>query len=136
VAPALGDATLARIGGSLVATGRDAAAVAAAREHARGLLGFLYSTPAYRPTLELLERADLGDTLRRLAREGRWSEMTAAIDDGLLDALVPAAPYSGIAALLREQYAGLASALTFPVPDDPADDDAAADAIARIRDEA
>lgn len=39
--------------GSTFITGPDAHSVAASREQQRGLLGFLYSTPAYRRTLEL-----------------------------------------------------------------------------------
>ena len=39
--------------GSLVATGPDAASVAQEREKWRRMLGFLYSTPAYWPSLEL-----------------------------------------------------------------------------------
>jgi hypothetical protein len=48
--------------------------VAREREHARELLTFLYSTPAYWPTLELLGWREVGERLHRLTREGKWGE--------------------------------------------------------------
>jgi probable F420-dependent oxidoreductase len=121
------------VAGGFVATGRDATAVAAARESIREYLGFLYSTPNYAGALELHGFADLQPSLQRLARAGRWGEMRSAIPDALLDEVVPAAPYGEIADLLRERFDGLCDALTFPVPADPADDALAAQAIARLR---
>jgi probable F420-dependent oxidoreductase len=120
------------VAGGFVATGRDEAAVAAAREGIREYLGFLYSTPNYAGALALHGFADLQPRLQQLAREGRWGEMKGAIPDALLDAIVPAAPYAEIAAVLRDWYGGLCDALTFPVPVDPADDALAAAAIARL----
>ena len=93
--------------GGFVATGRDAAAVAAERERIREYLGFLYSTPQYWPALEVHGFADVGRHLHQLSREGRWGEMRAAIGDALLDALVPAAPYAEIADLLRAWFGDL-----------------------------
>ncbi len=121
------------LAGGLVATGRDASAVARAREHVRELLAFLYSTPTYWPTLDLFGWRDVGERLHGLTREGRWSEMTAAVSDAMLDALVPQAPYGGIAAVLKDWYGGLATRINFPMPDDPADDALAARAIAELR---
>ncbi|RIL07550.1 MAG: LLM class F420-dependent oxidoreductase [Proteobacteria bacterium] len=120
------------VAGGFVATGRDAAAVAAERERIREYLGFLYSTPQYAGALALHGFPDVQRELQALARAGRWSEMRARIPDALLDALVPAAPYGEIAALLRERYDGLCAALTFPAPADPADDALAAAAIAQL----
>jgi alkanesulfonate monooxygenase SsuD/methylene tetrahydromethanopterin reductase-like flavin-dependent oxidoreductase (luciferase family) len=121
------------LAGGPVATGRDAAAVAREREHVRELLTFLYSTPAYWPTLDLFGWRDVGERLHRLTREGKWGEMAGAVSDEMLDALVPQAPYSGIAAVLKDWYGGLATRINFPVPADPADDALAARAIAELR---
>ena len=119
--------------GGFVATGRDAGAVAREREQIRELLTFLYSTPTYWPTLDLFGGRDVGERLHALTREGRWSEMTGAVSDAMLDALVPRAPYGEIAPVLKDWYGGLATRLTFPVPADPADDAAAARAIEALR---
>lgn len=103
--------------GSFVATGESPDAARAERERIRELLGFLYSTPAYGRTLELLGMADLGPALRRLAREGRWGEMSAAVPDALLDAVVPCAPYAEVGDLLASWFSELAGGITFPVPE-------------------
>lgn len=119
--------------GGFVATGRDAAAVARERAQIRELLTFLYSTPTYWPTLDLFGWRAVGERLHHLSREGKWAEMAGAVDDAMLDALVPQAPYGEIAAVLQEWLGGLATRVTFPVPSDPADDAAAARAIETLR---
>ena len=121
------------VAGGFVASGRDAAAVAAERERIREYLGFLYSTPQYWPALEVHGFAEVGRRLHELSRAGRWGEMRAEIGDDLLDALVPAAPYVEIADVLRAWFGDLCTGITFPVPADPADDALAAAAIARLR---
>jgi probable F420-dependent oxidoreductase len=117
----------------LVATGRDAAAVAAQREGARQLLTFLYSTPAYWPSLEIFGWKERGETLHAMSREGRWDEMAGQIDDAVLDAFVPSAPYAELAALLRDWYAGLARRMHLPLPESPSDDEAVAGLVAELR---
>jgi probable F420-dependent oxidoreductase len=119
--------------GGLVITGATSAEIAAEREHVRELLTFLYSTPAYWPTLELYGWREVGEKLHALTREGRWADMKGAITDAMLDALVPQGSYDEIARVLREWYGGLATSLTFPLPDDPRHDARVAHAIAALR---
>jgi len=119
--------------GSLIATGRDESALAAAWERQRRLLGFLYSTPAYWPSLELFGWQDKGRQLLDLTRENRWQDLGSIVTDAMLTQFVPRGTYDEIAAVLRERYAGLADSITFPLPEDPADDALAAAAIARLR---
>ena len=116
----------------LVATGPDRGAVDAARQGIRELLGFLYSTPAYWPSLALYGWEEVGSKLHALSREGRWPEMTEQISDEMLDALVPSAPYGEIAEVLLGRFQGLASRLTFPVPSDSGFDDAARETVAAL----
>ena len=103
----------------LVATGADEASVAQAREGVRELFGFLFSTPAYWPSLLLYGFPDLGEELLSLTRKGAWGEMTQRIPDELLDALVPSGPYQEIADILTSRFKGLAGRLTFPLPEAP-----------------
>jgi probable F420-dependent oxidoreductase len=117
----------------LVATGRDAAAVSRGRAAARQLLGFLFSTPAYWPSLALYGWRERGETLHRLSRENRWDAMAGEIDDGLLDAFVPSLPYATLGDDLRARYAGLAQRLCLPLPEDPADDRAYAALVEDLR---
>jgi probable F420-dependent oxidoreductase len=116
----------------LVSSGRDAAAVARAREAVRELYGFLFSTPSYWPTLELYGWNDLGPALREMTREGRWADMKAAIRDEIVDALSPSAAYDEIADVLHQRFDGLATRLTFPLPEDPADEPAVAQVIGEL----
>jgi probable F420-dependent oxidoreductase len=117
----------------LIATGVDAEQTREEREKQRQLLSFVYSTPAYWPTLELFGWRDRGERLHQLTREGRWAEMPLLITDEMLDELVPTAPYAEIGDVLRERYAGLGSSITFPLPEDPARDRDVAQVIADLQ---
>jgi probable F420-dependent oxidoreductase len=119
--------------GGLVITGASHAELAAEREHVRELLTFLYSTPAYWPTLELFGWRDVGERLHQLTREGRWADMKGSVTDEMLDALVPQGRYEEIADVMLGWYGGLASSVTFPLPDDPTCDAQVGRAIAALR---
>jgi probable F420-dependent oxidoreductase len=118
---------------SLVATGKDHKTLVSEREKQRGLLGFLYSTPAYWPSLELFGWQDRGEQLLQMTREGAWQAMVKIIDDEMLDTFVPSATYDEIADVLLERFDGLSTMINFPVPDDPDDDLAVAKIIERLR---
>jgi probable F420-dependent oxidoreductase len=115
--------------GPLIATGRDQAAVAAEWEKQRGLLGFLYSTPAYWPSLELFDWQEKGQQLLDMTRAGDWQRMPEIVTDAMLEKFVPRGSYGEIADELLRRYGDLTSRITFPMPTDPADDDLAAAAI-------
>lgn len=118
---------------ALVATGPDADSVQREREKWRKMLGFLYSTPAYWPSLELFGWQHKGEELLRMTRENRWDQMSAVIDDQMLDTFVPSATYATIPTVLRDWYGGLSGTITFMMPDDPAQDATAAEAIHALR---
>lgn len=126
-------APLEVVANPLCATGADAEAVRAQRETQRQLLATLYSTPSYWPSLELYGWQERGKRLHGLVREGRWDALAAEVDEAMLDALVPAAPYEALAERLGERYAGLATAVTFPMPEDADHDAAVARAIAQLK---
>jgi probable F420-dependent oxidoreductase len=119
---------------SLVATGANAEQTLADREKQRTLLSFLYSTPAYWPSLELFGWGERGRRLRQLTREGKWNEMPEVISEEMLDEFLPTAPFAEIAGVLRERYAGLAAMITFPLPEDPALDPEVAKVVASLHD--
>jgi hypothetical protein len=121
------------IANPMTATGPDAAAVAVEREAARDVLAFTFSTPAYRASLEHHGWDDVGRALHARARAGEWSGMRALVSDAMLDALVPTAPFGGIAALLRDRYADVADAITLRLPRDPAHDAGFAPVVAALR---
>ena len=119
--------------GPLTATGRDEQTVAAEWEKLRNMLGFLYSTPAYWPSLELFGWQDRGQQLLDLTRAGRWAELHTVVTDEVLEKVVPRGVYDDIAAILKARYGGLTTRLTFPAPEDPADDEKAAQVIRQLR---
>jgi probable F420-dependent oxidoreductase len=119
--------------GPLWATGPTDADVTREREEVRQLLAFLYSTPAYWPSLELFGWKERGEQLHALTRKGAWGEMNAVIDDAMLDTFALCAPYASVADLAREWYGELSSWITFPMPPDPTHDAEAAGAVARLR---
>jgi probable F420-dependent oxidoreductase len=119
--------------GPLSATGPDAETLAARREETRQLLSFLYSTPSYRPSLALFGWEERGEKLHALSRAGDWNEMAGIIDDEMLATLAPSGTYDQIVGVLREWYADLSDWITFPMPEDPTHDAAAAEVIAALR---
>lgn len=126
-------AELVVMAADMVATGPDPESVRTAREGIRELFGFLFSTRAYWPSLELYGFSGLGEELLSLTRKGEWAELTEQIPDELLDLLVPRGIYSEIADVLRARFEGLANRLTFPLPEDPLLEPVVADVIQALR---
>ena len=77
------------------------------RERQRRLLAFLYSTPAYAPTLELYGWTEVGPRLRDLIRHDRWDDLAAVLSDEVLDTLVPCGTFDELPGLLRDRFIGL-----------------------------
>ncbi len=121
--------------GPLLATGKDEATVASEWEKQRSMLGFLYSTPAYWPSLELFGWQDKGQQLLDMTRSGNWDEMRNILSDEMLGEFVPRGTYDDIADVLIERYRGLTKRISFPIPEDPADDKYAMKAIQKLRGE-
>lgn len=119
--------------GPLSATGKDEATVAREWEKQRSLLGFLYSTPAYWPSLEMYGWTQKGQELLNMTRAGEWQRMSEIMTDEVLEKFVPRGTYDQIAAVYRERFTGLSERVTFPLPEDPADDALAAQAISQLK---
>jgi alkanesulfonate monooxygenase SsuD/methylene tetrahydromethanopterin reductase-like flavin-dependent oxidoreductase (luciferase family) len=119
--------------GTSVITGATAAAVDKERERQRRLLAFLYSTPAYAPTLKLYGWDDLGPRLRELIRRDRWDDLGAVLSDEVLDALVPTGTFNELPGLLVQRFAGLGQGITMAVPADSSDDEDFAGVVAALR---
>lgn len=119
--------------GPLTATGPDEQTVAREWEKLRNMLGFLYSTPAYWPSLELFGWQEKGQQLQDLTRSGDWAAMPDIITDEMLAEFVPRGTYETIASVYQERYSTLTRRITFPIPGDPKDDAAAAEVIRALR---
>jgi probable F420-dependent oxidoreductase len=110
--------------GTPVITGASLDAVLVERERQRRLLAFLYSTPAYAPTLELHGWTELGPRLRDLTRHDRWDDLGSVLSDEVLDTLVPCGTFDELPGILLERFAGLGQGIVVSPPADGADDGA------------
>ena len=119
--------------GPLTATGKNEEILTREREKQRSLLAFLYSTPAYWPTLELLGWQDTGQQLLDMTREGSWEKLDSLITDEMLERIIPIGTYAEIERIYRQRYQGLTGRITFPMPEDPSDDEMAAEVISRLQ---
>jgi len=119
--------------GTSVITGSSVDAVLAERERQRRLLAFLYSTPAYAPTLELYGWFDLGPRLRDLIRHDRWDDLAGVLSDEVLDTLVPCGTFDELPGLLHERFAGLGQGIVVSPPADALDDEAFRAVIAAVQ---
>ncbi|MCU1641510.1 MAG: F420-dependent oxidoreductase [Nocardia sp.] len=105
-------------------TGRDDSAVATARENLRTELAFLYSTPAYRGTLDRLGRPDIADRLAQSAQAGNWTALPTLLTDDILKTLVPQATYKDLPTVLHSWYPNTCHGISLDLPPTPADDPA------------
>jgi probable F420-dependent oxidoreductase len=89
---------------------------------ARKQLAFYGSTPAYLPTLEVHGWGELHRELNRMSKQGRWNDMTALIDDEVLESIAVVGPRNEIAGKLRQRLKGIADgvSLTHNRAPDPA----------------
>jgi probable F420-dependent oxidoreductase len=72
----------------------------------RQAIAFYGSTPSYRGVLEAIGRGELHEQLHELSRAGRWAEMTALVDDELVDAFAVRGPAEVLPARVEERWGG------------------------------
>lgn len=142
IGPAVAAASASRMSGLprpfiaanvMVAMGAGDADVAKERERFRGMLAFLFSTPAYWPSLDLCGWKGLGATLQQMTREKRWKEMPEVLEDRVLDEFLVSGRFDAIPRALHGRYGGLVDRIAIPVPQDAAHDDGVARMLAELR---
>jgi probable F420-dependent oxidoreductase len=109
-----GDLTV--VGETIVCAYRNEAEREVAEAGTRWLLGFYGSTPAYRPVLESIGYGELQPELRRLSKEGRWSEMAALIEPELLDQISISGIPADVGARMQERFGSIVDRLGFYLP--------------------
>jgi probable F420-dependent oxidoreductase len=119
--------------GTQVITGASADALQMERERQRRLLAFLFSTPAYRPSLELYGWGELGPQLRALIRSDRWDDLGVLLSDEVLDTLVPTGTFEELPDLLTGQFGALGQGIVLSPPPASTDDGAFGEVIAALR---
>lgn len=105
-----------------IITGRTRDNVESSRAHQRAVLAFLYSTPAYRRTLELFGWESLGAELQSLTRRGDWENLDSLLTDEVMNALVPQGTWSELPDVLGSWFGDIVDGLLIQPPADPADD--------------
>jgi probable F420-dependent oxidoreductase len=100
----------------LVATAADRAGVAERVRDVRARVAFYASTPAYLAAFEHEGDGEVARNLQTLSRAQRWEEMSALVDDAMLDRYAVIGTHDEIAAKLNSRYGGLATALEFAIP--------------------
>lgn len=111
------------VGSIPIVTGRTASDVAQSRAHQRTVLAFLYSTPAYRRTLELFGWGSLGAQLQALTRRGEWTDLDNVLTDDVVNTLVPQGTWDELPGILDSWFGGVVDGLLIQPPPDPEDDD-------------
>lgn len=92
---------------TIVVTGRDEAEMARSREAVRQQLAFYGTTPAYLPVFELHGYGGLHPELKALARDDRWQDMAALIDDELIEAIAVVGEPGEVAGKVRARLDGI-----------------------------
>lgn len=100
-----------------VASGRDEEATRAAAERYRATIGFYGSTPAYRRVLAHHGWDDLGEELSALVRQGRWSDLAAAVPDDVLEAFTTIATLDDLPRALHHRFGGVLDRVALSLPD-------------------
>ncbi len=100
----------------IVCCGRTEEEMETARVAGRWLLSFYASTPAYRLVLESEGWGDLQPELNELAKSGRWEEMPALIDDGMLAALAAVGSPKEVALDIVDRFGGQVDRIGFYTP--------------------
>jgi probable F420-dependent oxidoreductase len=97
---------------TIVVTGRNEAELARSREAVRAQLAFYATTPAYLPVFELHGYGELHPELKWLARENRWQDMAALIDDDLIETIAVVGEPHQIAPKIVERLAGVSDSVS------------------------
>jgi probable F420-dependent oxidoreductase len=106
----------------LVICGADELEAETARAAVRHQIGFYASTPAYLPVLEAEGWGGLQPGLRRLTKEGRWSEIGALVSDEMIERFTVSGTPREAGRELARRYSGIAArvAIATPFPLSPA----------------
>jgi len=99
-----------------IASGADEGELEQSISELRRRIAFYASTPTYRPVLELHGWGGLQAELNDLARQGRWDDMGALVDDEVLEAFAVIALRSQLPSALGRWVKGLADRVSVSLP--------------------
>ena len=111
----------------------DEEGLAREREEQRRRFAFLYSTPAYKATLELCGFPGLQTELQDLVKSDRWEDLGSVVPDSVLDEILPSSTYHDLAELIETRFAGLVDGIVLPPPSGPPHREQFRDLLAKVR---
>ena len=117
----------------LVAVGQDEESLARATAAVRKQLAFYGSTPAYKVVLEHHGWGDLQPELNALSKQGRWDDMTALIDDEVVDAFAVRGDAATVGAEIARRFGGLLTRCSIYTPNYSAPQEVLAELMDSIR---
>lgn len=100
----------------LVVTGGTDREFGTAADHVRRQIAFYGATPAYRGVLDLHGWGDLHTELHTLSKAGRWADMTALIDDDVLNTFAVVGHPDDVGARIVERFGDLIDRFTLYTP--------------------
>ena len=106
----------------LVGTAPDRAALERVTRTVRERVAFYLSTPSYRRTFELHGWGAIAARASLLAREKRWDELPALVDDEMLHTVATIGTHDEIAAALDERYSRRVDRIEFSTSVNSPDD--------------
>ncbi len=77
--------------------------------------------------------AGKGQQLLDMTRQGNWQKMPSIITDEMLSKFVPCGTYGEIAQIFHSRFGGLAHRITFPMPENPIDDEVCGVAVRQLQ---
>ena len=107
--------------GAIVGAGSSPEELEGSRDAVRALLAFYGSTPAYRSVLDAEGWGDRHHELRRLSKAGQWAQMSAVIDDEMVDTLAVTGSPEECAAALNRRLGDLCDRVSLFLPSTPSD---------------
>ncbi|MBT5666883.1 MAG: TIGR03617 family F420-dependent LLM class oxidoreductase [Rhodospirillaceae bacterium] len=98
-------------GGGFIVTGPDQETVNKIFEYVRYRVAFYGSTRTYWPVFELHGLTDLGGTLHRLSKAGKWDEMAREIPDDVVHLFAAVGHHDEIAKAIEDRFGGLSDSV-------------------------
>jgi probable F420-dependent oxidoreductase len=99
----------------MLATAPDEQSLVPRIKDIRARVAFYACTPAYRPAFDLFGLNDLARELSVLAREQRWEEMPAYIDDDVMNTFAVVGTYDQIADKIVNRFSGVLDQVGFSI---------------------
>ncbi|MCP4362949.1 MAG: TIGR03617 family F420-dependent LLM class oxidoreductase [Chloroflexi bacterium] len=87
-----------------------------AEDFVKQQISFYMSTPAYRVLAQLHGWEDIAKTLSQMARNGRWDDMPALINDDILDIIAVTGTWAELPHIIHQKYGSRLDRVSYYLP--------------------